>query len=168
MIQGSIAEIRRPRKTLITLERNKLERSALCRSKENSFFYRILKPTIQINREITPENRFQNVHREKTWLVHCKPIRFQPWFMPPGLLFLMVKTAALYLVPTKSYSKNGHSPFIFFRTIDLRTTNRLNSENEWNQQTSTDLLVWFHFCNRLSFHSNSLWHHYNLQNTSKN
>jgi hypothetical protein len=27
-------------------------------------------------------------------------------------LFPMVKTAALYLVPVKSYSKNTHAPFI--------------------------------------------------------
>ncbi len=34
------------------------------------------------------------------------------------LLFLMVKTAALYLVSIKSYSKNTHPPF-FKMTVNL-------------------------------------------------
>ena len=37
--------------------------------------------------------------------------------MPPTLLFLMVKTAGLYLVPIKSYSKNREVPSILKRIV---------------------------------------------------
>jgi hypothetical protein len=37
--------------------------------------------------------------------------------MPPRFLFRTVKTAGLYLVPTKSYSKNRKVSFILKRII---------------------------------------------------
>jgi hypothetical protein len=37
--------------------------------------------------------------------------------MPSTVLSQMVKTAAFYLVPIKSYSKNTHPPFFLKRAI---------------------------------------------------
>ncbi len=43
-------------------------------------------------------------------------------FMPPTFLFLMVKTAGLYLVPIKSYSKNREVPSILKQIVVLNAS----------------------------------------------
>ena len=62
--------------------------------------------------------RPQNVSRKFTSLVSKWPIKFWHIFMCSEVLFRMVKTAGLYLVPIKSYSKNGHVPYILASTLE--------------------------------------------------
>ena len=115
--KGQLAEIRGLRKTLITLEWKKLERSALRRSKENNFLYRMVTFGFKIDQKMCQIFDCENVQRALTWLVDCRPIKFWAISMCPGVLFQMVKTAGLYLVPSKSYSKNSHTHGLFWRTI---------------------------------------------------
>ena len=64
VIQDQVAEIGGLRKTLIALEGNKLEMSALRRSKENNFLYRTIRLKVKIEWKMPSEYHFQNVHEE--------------------------------------------------------------------------------------------------------
>ena len=110
-IQGQLAEIRGLRKTLITLERNKLEKSALRRSKENNFLYRMVTLEFKIGQKMCQIFDCENVQRALTWLVDCRPIKFWVISMCPDVLFQMVKTAGLYHFPFKSYKNSAQPPY---------------------------------------------------------
>ena len=104
VVQGQIAEIGAPRKMLITSEWNKLERSALRRSKENNFLYLMIILKFQIQWEIFSQDRAQNVKQKLTSLVNCWPIKFLHTLIKNVTIFRMVKTAALYLLSLWNYS----------------------------------------------------------------
>ena len=89
-----------------------IEMSALRRSKEDSFLYRMIISQVKVELEVPSKYRVQNVYKELTWLVNCLTNGISDVHVPKTLFFRMLKTAGLYLVPIKSYSKNTHPPFV--------------------------------------------------------
>ena len=112
-----LAEIGGLSKTHITPELNEMESWALSSSKENIFFYQMVRTESITTAELRSKYCLQNVRWDFIWLVHYEPIKFLHWNLPPTFLCPMVKSAALYHVPFKSYSKSNGVSSILKRII---------------------------------------------------
>jgi hypothetical protein len=93
MILRHLANFGGLRKMSVPPERSKISSSALRRSKENCFSYRITCLKFKIQRKKRSESCLQNVQRTFILLVQYQPMRFSHKTTCPSVFFLFVKTA---------------------------------------------------------------------------
>jgi hypothetical protein len=107
-MEDHLADFEALRKMLITPEHRKLASSALRRSKENSFLCSSVSLKVQIEKKTSIMKKL--IKRPAKVLLVGQLLdqsKSKRLCGPPPLLFRMGKTAGLYLIPIKSYSKNG-------------------------------------------------------------
>ncbi len=133
VVAGHLADFVALRKMLIKPERNMSPSSALSRSKEKNFLYRMATLKIETKWKMFSKYRPQHTQQKLTPLVIRLANGNWHVVVAQTLLFRMVKTAGLYLVPVKGYSKNGHPYLILKRVLDLAVT---------HMQDNTVTILW--------------------------
>jgi len=91
--------------------------SALWTSKENNFLIRMATLEAETKWKMFSKYHPQHTQQKLTRLVNCLANEIWDVVVAQTLLLRMVKTTGLYLVPVKSYSKNGHAYLILKRVL---------------------------------------------------